>query len=60
MVLGGAQEEKYTVVLVSSGSGRGPNIQKILEEIEESRAMFEVYEGGVVSACPVYNPIKIE
>lgn len=59
-VLGGVQEEKYTVILVNSGSGRGRNVRKILEEVEESRAMFEVYEGGVVSACLVYNPIKID
>lgn len=57
-ILGGAQEEKYTIVVVNSGSGR--NVGKILEEVEESRAMFEVYEGGVVSACLVYNPIKID
>ncbi|KAF8721902.1 hypothetical protein AX14_010114 [Amanita brunnescens Koide BX004] len=43
----GAQEEKYTVVLVNNGSRRGRNVGKILEQVEESRAMFEVYEGGV-------------
>ncbi|KAK2467067.1 hypothetical protein APHAL10511_001325 [Amanita phalloides] len=38
----GVQEEKYTVVEVK----REDKVE-ILEEIEESRAMFEVYEGGV-------------
>ncbi|KAF8350877.1 P-loop containing nucleoside triphosphate hydrolase protein [Amanita rubescens] len=41
----GAQEEKYTVVVVKSGNRQGHG--KILEEVEESRAIFEVYEGGV-------------
>ncbi|KAG6909832.1 hypothetical protein DXG01_015105 [Tephrocybe rancida] len=42
----GAQEEKYAVVDVTkTGGGRGGSI---LEEVEISRAMFEVYEGGVV------------
>lgn len=40
---GGAQEEKYVVVDVSKTSN------SIIEELEISRAMFEVYEGGVVS-----------
>lgn len=39
---GGALEEKYTVVNVTNSS--------ILEEVEVSRAMFELYEGGVVSS----------
>ncbi|KAG6854963.1 hypothetical protein C0991_009786 [Blastosporella zonata] len=38
----GAQEEKYAVVNVTKAGG------SILEEVEISRAMFEVYEGGVV------------
>ena len=42
---GGAQEEKYTVVIIKKGDKQ----YKILEEVEESRAIFEVYEGGVVS-----------
>ncbi|GLB35145.1 putative DNA replication factor CDT1 like [Lyophyllum shimeji] len=39
----GAQEEKYAVVKVKKPGQAGV----ILEEIEVSRAMFEVYEGGV-------------
>lgn len=39
---GGALEEKYTVVNVTKST--------ILEEVEVSRAMFELYEGGVVSS----------
>lgn len=38
----GAEEEKYTLVDVTKQP------PKILEEIEFSRALFEVYEGGVV------------
>ena len=38
----GAEEEKYTLVDITKGA------PKILEEIEFSRALFEVYEGGVV------------
>ncbi|KAH7919907.1 P-loop containing nucleoside triphosphate hydrolase protein [Leucogyrophana mollusca] len=40
--LRGAEEDKYTVVDISSSSG-----PKILEELEVSRALFEIYEGGV-------------
>ncbi|RDB21503.1 ATP-dependent helicase hrq1 [Hypsizygus marmoreus] len=39
----GAQEENYAVVNVTKMSQAG----SILEEVEISRAMFEVYEGGV-------------
>ncbi|TFK42769.1 DEAD/H helicase [Crucibulum laeve] len=39
----GAQEETYTVIKMSK-SGQG---EFIIEEIEISRAMFEIYEGGV-------------
>ncbi|KAF8630367.1 hypothetical protein AX15_002931 [Amanita polypyramis BW_CC] len=42
----GAREEKYTVVVVRKGN-KQRSAGKILEEVEESRAMFEVYEGGV-------------
>ncbi|KAG5651282.1 hypothetical protein H0H81_009225 [Sphagnurus paluster] len=38
----GIQEEMYVVINVTKGA------QSILEEVEISRAMFEVYEGGVV------------
>jgi DEAD/DEAH box helicase domain-containing protein len=50
-MLGGIQEEKYAVVDVTSVYlGRTPSI---LEEVEVSRAMFEVYEGGVVCTAPL-------
>lgn len=39
----GAQEEKYMVVEMSEND----NTLKTIEEVEVSRAMFEVYEGGV-------------
>ncbi|KAJ2916877.1 hypothetical protein MD484_g3585, partial [Candolleomyces efflorescens] len=39
----GAQEEKYLVVEISQSSGNLKNI----EEVEVSRAMFEIYEQGV-------------
>jgi DEAD/DEAH box helicase domain-containing protein len=42
-VTGGAMEDKYVLVDIS-----GPS-RNILEEIEVSRALFEVYEGGIVS-----------
>lgn len=38
----GAEDDKYTLVDISKEE------PKILEEIEFSRALFEVYEGGVV------------
>lgn len=38
----GAEDDKYTLVDVTK------DVPKILEEIEFSRALFEVYEGGVV------------
>ncbi|KAF8126549.1 DEAD H helicase [Boletus edulis] len=38
----GVEEDKYTLVDITK------DIPKILEEIEFSRALFEVYEGGVV------------
>lgn len=39
--LRGAIEQTYTVVDISKG-------QRIIEEVELSRALFEIYEGGVV------------
>jgi DEAD/DEAH box helicase domain-containing protein len=45
IALRGAQEEKYTVVDVTKQSGGSANI---IEEVEISRALFELYEGGVV------------
>ncbi|KAH0830257.1 P-loop containing nucleoside triphosphate hydrolase protein [Lanmaoa asiatica] len=53
----GAEDEKYTLVDITK------EVPKILEEIEFSRALFEVYEGGVfmhqgltfiVSRCGVW------
>lgn len=38
----GAEDEKYTLVDITK------QVPKMLEEIEFSRALFEVYEGGVV------------
>ena len=38
----GAEDDKYTLVDITK------DVPKILEEIEFSRALFEVYEGGVV------------
>lgn len=38
----GAEDEKYTLVDTTR------EVPKMLEEIEFSRALFEVYEGGVV------------
>ena len=45
IALRGAQEEKYTVIDVTRSGAR----LKIVEEVEVSRALFEIYEGGVVS-----------
>ncbi|KAF5386879.1 hypothetical protein D9615_001687 [Tricholomella constricta] len=42
----GAQEEKYAVVNITN-FGQSGSSGSILEEVEISRAMFEVYEGGV-------------
>ena len=38
----GAEDDKYTLVDITR------DMPKMLEEIEFSRALFEVYEGGVV------------
>ncbi|KAJ7632232.1 P-loop containing nucleoside triphosphate hydrolase protein [Roridomyces roridus] len=44
----GIQEERYTVVDITSLSDRsGGGSMYILEEVEISRALFEIYEGGV-------------
>ena len=51
---GGAQEEKYAIVLVKNGKICGGT--KILEEVEDSRAIFELYEGGVVSFMSLTKP----
>ncbi|KIK92020.1 hypothetical protein PAXRUDRAFT_13476 [Paxillus rubicundulus Ve08.2h10] len=42
----GAEEEKYTLVDITR-IGERQGVPNILEEIELSRALFEVYEGGV-------------
>ena len=44
LILGGVQEEKYAVVDVTKDT-----YPVIIEETEVSRALFEIYEGGVVS-----------
>lgn len=43
----GAQEEKYAVVDITK-VGQAGGSARILEEIEISRALFEIYEGAVV------------
>lgn len=43
MLPGGVQDSKY--VLIDTTGGRN----RMLEEMEVSRILFEVYEGGVVS-----------
>ena len=48
IALRGAQEEKYTLVDVTKSGTQ----LKIVEEVEVSRALFEIYEGGVVSIRP--------
>jgi DEAD/DEAH box helicase domain-containing protein len=40
----GVEEEKYAIVDIAKGT--------ILEEVEISRALFEIYEGAVVSHLP--------
>lgn len=42
----GIQEECYTLIDITRFNQGG--VAKILEEVEVSRALFEVYEGGVV------------
>jgi hypothetical protein len=43
-IRGAADEEKYAVIDISKG-----RVSRILEEVEIKRALFEVYEGAVVS-----------
>jgi len=45
--IGGAQEETYVVAEVKHDETQQATY--VLEEIEFSRALFELYEGGVVS-----------
>ncbi|EPQ58049.1 P-loop containing nucleoside triphosphate hydrolase protein [Gloeophyllum trabeum ATCC 11539] len=44
--LRGVEEEKYTVVDISHFSSSG-SVGRIVEEVEVSRALFELYEGGI-------------
>jgi hypothetical protein len=52
ILLGGAQEEKYMVVEVRDDAVQQST--RVLEDIEFSRALFELYEGGVV--CGSLHP----
>ena len=45
--IGGAQEETYVVAEVKHDETQQATY--VLEEVEFSRALFELYEGGVVS-----------
>ena len=44
--LRGAEEEKYVLIDITEFERGGT--AKLVEEVEISRALFEVYEGGVV------------
>jgi hypothetical protein len=46
--LGGAQEDTYVVVEIRKD--RTQQAAYMLEEVEVSRALFELYEGGVVGS----------
>jgi DEAD/DEAH box helicase domain-containing protein len=46
--LRGVEEEKYVLIDITEFERGGT--AKLVEEIEISRALFEVYEGGVVCA----------
>ena len=46
MNLRGAEEDKYVLIDITEFERGGT--AKLVEEIEISRALFEVYEGGVV------------
>jgi DEAD/DEAH box helicase domain-containing protein len=43
----GAKEETYVIVDITK-TGNAAGSGKILEEVELSRALFEIYEGAVV------------
>ena len=49
--LRGAQEEKYVVIDLARHERPG-NSSNVIEEVEVSRALFELYEGGVVRIVP--------
>ena len=48
MNLRGVEEEKYVLIDITDFERGGT--AKLVEEVEISRALFEVYEGGVVRA----------
>lgn len=48
---GGAQEERYIVTDITKADSSG---MTIIEEVEVSRAMFELYEGGIVGLSIVW------
>lgn len=48
--LRGGEEEKYSAIDMTRAGKPGGHPQ-ILEEVEVSRALFELYEGAVVSVC---------
>lgn len=52
-IRGAAEEEKYAVIDISKGRA-----SKILEEVEMKRALFEVYEGAVVSSYAFCSKAK--
>jgi len=52
--LRGAEEVKYTVLDVSKLGRPGGDV-KVLEEVEFSRALFELYEGAIVSLSSKAN-----
>ena len=49
--LRGVEEEKYVLIDITEFERGGT--AKLVEEIEISRALFEVYEGGVVRTTRV-------
>jgi DEAD/DEAH box helicase domain-containing protein len=57
--LRGAEEEKYLVVnFTKEGQSGGPPI--ILEEVEFSRALFELYEGAVVRSILFFFAFSVD
>lgn len=51
--LRGVEEEKYVLVDITEFERGGT--AKLVEEVEISRALFEVYEGGVVRATRLHR-----
>ena len=56
MNLRGVEEEKY--VLIDTTEFERGGTAKLVEEVEISRALFEVYEGGVVRAAQFQKSIQ--